>query len=253
MIFTKQTSFFLLILTISIAFSGSVIPHVYASNHPTAAITYSSLGPYQINQTITITATFSEAMASTPLPKIAITGTNTVSATNMILTSTTVYTYVHTVGYGHGNSSVVMSVGKDGAGNVVIATPTSGATFAIVNDHEPVYPPYIHDEILLVLNSDKEFILDVNDNKITNISTNVGDVINITISVGDDAEVEQISPITFVTNFAKKPSDMNNYFATNTLNSQTGLSVYELNQNTVDQNYSYGEILTWNDSTIIKQ
>ena len=78
---------------------------------------------------------------------------------------------------------------------------------------------------------------------------NIGDTIKITISVGDDEIVEKISPITLVTNFAKKPSDMNNYFGTNTLNGQTGLSVYELNQNETDQNYSYGELLTWNNST----
>jgi len=116
-----------------------------------------------------------------------------------------------------------------------------------------LFPPHFHDEILVTVNSDKTFVLDLKDTDITNISTNVGDTINITISVGDDKAVEKISPVTLVTNFTKKPSDMNNYFGTNTLNDQTGLSVYELNQNGIDQNYSYGETLTWNDSTIIKR
>jgi hypothetical protein len=222
---------------------------------PAVAITYSTVGPYEINETVTITATFSEAVDDSPIPKIAITGANTVSATVMTKTSTTVYTYVHTIGYGTGIASVVMSVALDSAGNEVIATPTSRATFVINDDSssESLYPPHIHDEVLVALNSDEEFILDIKDNEVTNISANVGDVINITISVGDDNVVELISPVTFVTNFAKNSSGMNNYFVTNTLNGQTGLSVYELNPNSIDQNYSYGEILTWNDSTIIKR
>ena len=46
---------------------------------------------------------------------------------------------------------------------------------------------------------------------------------------------------------------MNNYFAGNTLYGKTGLSVYKLNQNSIDQSYSYGETLTWNDSTTVKR
>ena len=218
---------------------------------PTAAITYSRSGQYEKNDAVTITATFSEAVADSPVPKIAITGSNAVSATVMTKTSTTVYTYAHTVDHGSGNASVVMSVAEDVAGNAITATPTSGATFVVDNKSSSQYqhPPHIHDEVTVSINSDDTFVLDVKDTDITNISANVGDTIKITISVGDDEIVEQISPITLVTNFAKKPSDMNNYFGTNTLNGQTGLSVYELNQNETDQSYSYGEILTWNDST----
>ena len=220
---------------------------------PTAAITYSRSGQYEKNDAVTITATFSEAVADSPVPKIAITGSNAVSATVMTKTSTTVYTYAHTVDHGSGNASVVMSVAKDVAGNAITATPTSGATFVVDNKSSSQYqhPPHIHDEVTVSINSDDTFVLDVKDTDITNISANVGDIIKITISVGDNEIVEQISPITLVTNFAKKPSDMNNYFGTNTLNGQTGLSVYELNQNETDQSYSYGELLTWNDSTQI--
>jgi hypothetical protein len=46
---------------------------------------------------------------------------------------------------------------------------------------------------------------------------------------------------------------MNNYFASNTLDGKTGLSVYELNQNSIDQSYSYGETLTWNDPTTVNR
>ena len=115
------------------------------------------------------------------------------------------------------------------------------------------FPPHIHDEITVSINSDKTFVLDMKDTNIQNISSKVGDTINITISAGDDSEVELLSTVTLVTNFAKKPSDMNNYFGTNTLNSQTGLSVYEFNQNSFDQNYSYDKMLTWNDSTMVKR
>jgi len=115
------------------------------------------------------------------------------------------------------------------------------------------FSPHIHDEVAISINSNENFLLNMKDTDVTNILTNVGDTINITISAGDDKIVEQISPITLVTNFAKKPSDMNNYFGTNTLNGQTGLSVYILNQNGIDQNYSYDKILTWNDSTMVKR
>ena len=46
---------------------------------------------------------------------------------------------------------------------------------------------------------------------------------------------------------------MNNYFASNIFDGKTGLSVYQLNQNSIDQSYSYGETLTWNDSTTVNR
>ena len=136
------------------------------------------------------------------------------------------------------------SIGKDGW----VSTFTIKSNNGIIR-----YAPHINDKVLVELNSDKEFILNAKDTNTINISSHVGDTINITISACDDAEVELLSPVTFVTNFAKKPSDMNNYFASNTLNGQTGLSVYKLNQNSIDQNYSYGETLTWNDPTMMKR
>ena len=59
---------------------------------PTAAITYSAAGPYNNNDTVTITATFNEAMADSPVVKIGITGVLTLAATAMTKVSTTVYT-----------------------------------------------------------------------------------------------------------------------------------------------------------------
>jgi hypothetical protein len=100
---------------------------------PTAAITYSASGPYTSGDTVTITATFSEAMADSPVPQISISGANTLAATDMLKFSTTVYTYDYTVGAGNGTATVSMSTGTDEATNVVTATPTSGADFTVNN------------------------------------------------------------------------------------------------------------------------
>ena len=223
---------------------------------PTAAITYSRDGQYEKNDAVTITATFSEAVADSPVPKIAITGANAVSATVMTKTSTTVYTYSHTVDYGSGNASVVMSVAVDAAGNAITATPTSGATFVVDNDSLFLYqyPPHIHDEVLVVLNSENKFILDMQNNTVRNISANVGDKIGITISVGDDKVIEGIGQVKLVTNFAKKPSDMNNYFATNFDQfGKMGLSVYEWYPNKSHIKYDYDETVSWIDAVSMKR
>ena len=65
---------------------------------PTGAITYSADGPYKQGATATVTATFTEALTTTP--KIAISGVSTVAATNMTSTgSANVWTYA--VSYTH--------------------------------------------------------------------------------------------------------------------------------------------------------
>ena len=100
---------------------------------PTAAITYSPSGPYKSGTVVTITATFSEPMADSPVPRIALSGANTLAATNMTKVSTTQYTYSHTVGSGNGTTTVALSNGQDIAGNTVTSAPTSGATFTVDN------------------------------------------------------------------------------------------------------------------------
>ena len=100
---------------------------------PTAAITYSPTGPVKAGTSLTITATFSEPMADSPVVKIAISGANTLAATNMTKTDSTHYTYIHTVGSGDGTATVALSAGTDLAGNVITSPPTSGATFAVDN------------------------------------------------------------------------------------------------------------------------
>jgi peptidoglycan/xylan/chitin deacetylase (PgdA/CDA1 family) len=112
----------------------SVNTQVYTidSIAPTAAITYSS-NPVKSGTSLIITATFNEAMANAPIPKISISGANTRAATNMVKTSSTVYTYTHTVGTGNGVATVALSTGTDLAGNIITSAPTSGAIFTVDN------------------------------------------------------------------------------------------------------------------------
>jgi hypothetical protein len=105
----------------------------YATTAPSAAITYSVAGPYKSGASVTITATFNRVMADSPVPQISISGANTLPATNMVKSSTTVYTYSYNVGAGDGTATVSMSAGKDLAGNLVAHSPTSGATFTVDN------------------------------------------------------------------------------------------------------------------------
>ena len=116
--------------------------------------------------------------------------------------------------------------------------------------------PHIHDEIEVTVNSEKSFFINMKDREITNISTNVGDRIDITISVGDDLGVKQISPVKLITNFAKKPSDMNLYYGTNHNGDSgrlTGLSVYEWYSDKTDLKYDYDGTLSWHDATVKEQ
>jgi hypothetical protein len=98
---------------------------------PTGAITYSPAGPYKLNTAVTITATFTEPMKDAPTPQIAISGANTLVASDMTKVSTTQYTYSYTVSTGTGTANVALSTGTDLAGNVVTSTPTSGGSFMV--------------------------------------------------------------------------------------------------------------------------
>ena len=100
---------------------------------PTAAITYTPSGPYKSGDTITITATFSESINTSPIPQISISGSNVVSTTNMARTSDVTYTYSHTISAGDGIATISMSTAQDLAGNIVISNPTSGADFTVDN------------------------------------------------------------------------------------------------------------------------
>jgi methionine-rich copper-binding protein CopC len=99
---------------------------------PTAAVTYSK-NPVKQGDSLTITANFSKALADSPPVRIAISGVNTLAATNMTKVSNTQYTYTYTVGTGDGAANVSFSTGTDILGNTVTATPTSGVSFTVDN------------------------------------------------------------------------------------------------------------------------
>ena len=100
---------------------------------PTATVSY--LPSIAVNQgtSITIMATFSEAIADSPVMQVAITGSNTLSASNMSKTDSTHYAYIHSVGAGNGAANISFSTATDVAGNPVTAAPTSGASFSVDN------------------------------------------------------------------------------------------------------------------------
>src|SRR5829696_6981535 len=112
--------------------TGSAVTFVLDKTQPTAAITYSPSSTAEQGSSLTITATFTEAMAASPAPRIAISGANTLAPTDMTRVDATHYTYTHTVATGSGTATVSLSTGTDVAGNAVTSTPTSGATFTVV-------------------------------------------------------------------------------------------------------------------------
>ena len=102
---------------------------------PTAAITYDSTSPYKNGDTVIITATFSESMDGTTIPKIIVTGSGIadLSATNMTRVTSTEYTYSYSVPIGNGSGVITLSTGTDLFGNIVTAVPTSGSSFTVDN------------------------------------------------------------------------------------------------------------------------
>src|SRR5206468_2184265 len=93
----------------------------------------SPTGPVKSGTSLTITATFDEALADSPVVKMAVSGANTVAATNMTKVDSTHYTFTYTVASGNGTATVALSTGTDLAGNLVTSAPTSGATFTVDN------------------------------------------------------------------------------------------------------------------------
>ena len=100
---------------------------------PTAAITYDIAGPYSNGTDVTITAIFNEPMATSPLAKIALSGANTLVASNMTQWDSVRYSYTHTVSSGDGSATVALSIGEDIGGNVLDPVPSSGANFTVDN------------------------------------------------------------------------------------------------------------------------
>jgi len=152
-----------------------------------------------------------------------------------------------------GNYNSLVQVG----GDIYALAYTSGqkdgwiTTFKIyqkVSSSTILYAPHIHDEVTVSINSNEKFNLNFKDKEIPKITSRVGDTVDIAISVGDDKKLDQISQVKFMTNFAKKPSGINSYFANNYNDyRQVALSVYEWNQHKDDVKYDYGGTVSWNE------
>ena len=132
--------------------------HNFDNIAPTASITYDSSGSYKSGDTVVVTATFSENMSDSPVPKIAIAGSGitSVSATNMTKISSKVYTYSYSVPTGDGTGTISLSTGTDISGNVVTSSPTSGASFTI--DNTPPTITIVAAEVLDGHNTDNSSI-----------------------------------------------------------------------------------------------
>jgi len=116
------------------------------------------------------------------------------------------------------------------------------------------YAPHIHDEVTVSINSNEKFNLNFKDKEFVKITSRVGDTVDIAISVGDDKKLDQIYQVKFMTNFGKKPSGINNYFAHNYNDyRQVALSVYEWNQHRYDVKYDYGGTVSWNEPSTMMQ
>jgi hypothetical protein len=110
----------------------------FDKTRPTASIAYDTALAVKSGATLLITATFSEPLLDSPIVKIAITGSNTLAATNMTKVDADTYTYSHTVGAGNGTATVALSIGTDLTGNLIVSAPTGGATF-VVDNTAPVF------------------------------------------------------------------------------------------------------------------
>lgn len=100
---------------------------------PRVAVTYSETNlNRRTGDALTLTATFTEAVSDDFVPRIVLSGANTLSATNMVKVTSSVYTYIYTVKNGSGFVSVSFTNAKDLAGNAVVASPTSGQSFSVI-------------------------------------------------------------------------------------------------------------------------
>ena len=89
------------------------------------------------NDLVTITATFNQVMAVSPIVQISGTGVHSISASNMTKVTTTSYTYSWTVGAGSGVQSFELETGTNLEGTVITTTPSSGETIIVVNNIAP--------------------------------------------------------------------------------------------------------------------
>ncbi|MDD2736637.1 MAG: hypothetical protein PHF56_22120 [Desulfuromonadaceae bacterium] len=107
-------------------------------NVTTASVSYSPVGTYNWGTEAVITATFSKAMASDPVPQIMLNGGIILAATDMQRIDATHYEYRHTINSGGGTVYVSLGSGTDTLGNEVEATPVTGATFTVERGNQAI-------------------------------------------------------------------------------------------------------------------
>ena len=117
---------------------------------PTAVITYSPIGPYKQDTSVTITATFNESVDTNTLltPQIsmsAIPGGDPLSPTPMTksLTINNTYTYTYSIPSGNGTCTISLSNGQDLAGNLITTANTIGNTLIVDNTAPTIINPFI--------------------------------------------------------------------------------------------------------------
>ena len=98
---------------------------------PTAKISLSAIN-LRKGDSLIITATFNEKMATSPLPQLSISGANNLANTNMTMINDSLYTYTHLVEKGDGAASIKLHTGTDLAGNILVENPTEGQNFTVL-------------------------------------------------------------------------------------------------------------------------
>ncbi|MDU0458509.1 MAG: hypothetical protein RW306_07200 [Geobacteraceae bacterium] len=113
-------------------FFNNRIRKVFKPDAISVAISYSPAGPYMAGDLIAITATFNNPVANAPAPQIALSGANTLAATDMTKVDNSQYTYSHNVGAGSGTVTVSLPTGIDINGVPLSSIPRSGANFTVI-------------------------------------------------------------------------------------------------------------------------
>ena len=99
----------------------------------TSNVAYSN-SSFNSGTVVRIRVTLSEQINDSPVLKVALSGVATLSATNMVKSSTASYYYDYTVGSGNGSVSISLSNATSTAyGFAITSTPTTGSTFTIDN------------------------------------------------------------------------------------------------------------------------
>ncbi len=163
---------------------------------PTATLAYSVGGSavtsVRTGDNVSITSSFSETIADSPVMQISGSGVDNFTSTNMTNDNTTSYTYSWTAPSGSGTQTFALSTGTDVAGNTVTSAPTSGSTIsqlsgAITFGTEAQYYANQSSSQIVVRLDNTKFVIVWQESSAYNALARVGTVSdNITISYGTE-------------------------------------------------------------------